>query len=258
MDERLRDHVESALGHRFRDPALLERALTHASLAAERAESNERMEFLGDAVLGLVVCESVYTRYPRLLEGEMTKIKSLVVSRHCCARVAKDLGLDAALATGKGMQAAGEVPMSLAAAAIESVIAAVYLDGGFEAAGRLIRRWFDPMIDEAASSGHQKNFKSFLQQYAQQSGNHPPAYRVLDEQGPDHAKCFKVAVEMGSRRFPACWGQAKKAAEQEAALAALRELGVLGTDGEVRLDPERTNGAPPHTESPARHAPQDV
>jgi ribonuclease-3 len=211
------------------DEALLERALTHASLTEERSESNERMEFLGDAVLGLIVCESVYERYPKMLEGDMTKIKSLVVSRQVCADLAKSLGLDKALSMGKGMTSPGvtEIPMSLAAASVESVVAAMYLDGGYAPVKALLKSKLDPQIDAAALSRHQQNYKSFLQQHAQQHRLATPQYRVLDEQGPDHAKCFKIAVEIGDQRFTPSWGQAKKRAEQEAALNALRELGVL-------------------------------
>ena len=123
MDAAVRAAVESALGYTFGDECLLSRALTHASLTDERCDSNERMEFLGDAVLGLIVCESVYARYPKMLEGEMTKIKSLVVSRQSCADLAKELGLDKCLSMGKGMTAVGtsEIPLSLSAAVLESV-----------------------------------------------------------------------------------------------------------------------------------------
>lgn len=232
MDPSVRASVQAALGYTFNDEALLERALTHASLTADRSDSNERMEFLGDAVLGLIVCESVYQSYPKMLEGEMTKIKSLAVSRQTCADLAKELGLDRALSMGKGMQTAGasgaaEIPMSLAAASLESIVAAMYLDGGYEPVRAFIKRKLDHLIGEAATSRHQQNFKSFLQQHAQQCRWPTPIYRVLDEQGPDHAKCFKIGVEIGDRRFTPCWGQAKKRAEQDAALNALRELGVL-------------------------------
>ena len=229
MDATVRASVEASLGYTFVDEALLERALTHASLTDERSDSNERMEFLGDAVLGLIVCESVYERYPKMLEGDMTKIKSLVVSRQVCADLAKSLGLDKALSMGKGMTSPGvlEIPMSLAAASVESVVAAMYLDGGYAPVKALLKSKLDPQIDAAALSRHQQNFKSFLQQHAQQNRLATPQYRVLDEQGPDHAKCFKIAVEIGDQRFTPSWGQAKKRAEQEAALNALRELGVL-------------------------------
>jgi ribonuclease-3 len=211
--------------------------LTHASVATNRLESNERLEFLGDSVLGLVVSERIYHRYPALLEGEMTKIKSTAVSRQTCALIARSLGLDEMLLTGKGMQGPDAMPQSLAAAVFESVIAAVYLDGGYEAAERFIGPLIDPVIERAANSGHQENFKSVLQQHAQQSSQPTPAYRILDEKGPDHAKCFKVCVEMGARRFTPAWGQSKKQAEQTAAMHALTELGLLThtADGHVQV-----------------------
>lgn len=238
MDDATRVAAEAALQHTFKDPGLLRCALTHASLAEIRTESNERMEFLGDAVLGLIVCESLYTRFPNLLEGEMTKIKSLVVSRQTCADIARALGLPGMLALGKGMQSGDDIPQSLAAASLESVVAAIYLDGGYEAAAAFLRRQFDPAIDEAAASRHQQNYKSFLQQHAQQNRLPTPIYRVLDEQGPDHSKCFKVGIEMGDRRFTPCWGQTKKKAEQDAALSALRELNAFETGS------SDANGAP--------------
>ncbi len=229
--------VEARIGHTFKDPGLLVRALTHASVAEQRVDSNERMEFLGDSVLGLIVSERIYHRYPDLLEGEMTKIKSTAVSRQTCAQIARNLGLQEFLVLGKGMQGSDGVPQSLAAAVLESIMAAVYLDGGYGAAERFIGPLVDPLIERAFASGHQENFKSVLQQHAQQTDQDPPMYRVLDEKGPDHAKCFKVAAEMSGRRFAACWGQSKKQAEQMAALAALEELGLIERtgDGHVRV-----------------------
>jgi len=138
---------------------------------------------------------------------------------------------------GKGMQRSEAMPPSLAAAVFESLIAALYLDGGYAAAEKFIGPLLDPLISRAAASGHQENFKSVLQQHAQQSDMESPAYRVLDEKGPDHAKCFKICVEMGTRRFEASWGQSKKQAEQAAALNALTELGLVQKmeDGYLRI-----------------------
>lgn len=221
------DHVQTIIGHRFADPGLLVRALTHASVAGSRQESNERMEFLGDSVLGLVCCEMIFSMYPSLLEGEMTKIKSTVVSRQTCAVIARELGLHKHLLLGKGMQTQRELPQSLAAAAVESVVAALYLDGGLSAARAFLEPQLEPMIRRAAASGHQENFKSVLQQHSQQTFGESPVYVVLDEKGPDHAKCFEIAVEIAGRRYPACWGASKKQAEQQAALNALNELGLM-------------------------------
>lgn len=239
MDDSTRASVEALLGHNFKDPALLELALRHASTADTPLSSNERLEFLGDAVLGMVVCEMVFRRYPALREGDMTKIKSHAVSREMCAVLARQIGLEQFLVLGKGMQSGAAMPASLAAASLEAVIGAVYLDAGFEKAAEFIRPLVTPVVEKAAQSGHQQNFKSVLQQHAQQALNSTPAYRTLDEQGPDHSKCFKICVEISGRRFEGCWGQTKKKAEQEAALAALKELGVVqeGPEGELRIVP---------------------
>lgn len=230
MDPSVRDEVEKIVGRRFADPLLLSLALTHASVTEDRLNSNERLEFLGDSVLGLIACERVFRRFPDMLEGDMTKIKSMIVSRATCATISRTTGLHTLLLLGKGMRNGGDPPSSLAAAVLESVIAAVYLDGGLEAARAFLEPHLDPLIEEAALSGHQQNFKSVLQQYAQQNLSTTPLYRVLDEQGPDHAKCFKIGVEIGGRQFTSCWGQSKKRAEQMAALNALRELDLIESD----------------------------
>jgi ribonuclease III len=236
----MHEHIQRAqevLGHEFADPALLELALTHSSTTENGLRSNERLEFLGDAVLGLIVCSLIYRTFPGYREGEMTKIKSLVVSRDTCAHIARDLGVEGMLILGKGMQKNGALPPSLSACAFESLIGALFLDGGYGAADRFVGPLVGPLIERAAASGHQQNFKSVLQQHAQRAFGGAPAYRVLDEQGPDHAKCFKVRVELGARCFEACWGSTKKRAEQEAALAALRELGLvaISESGELRV-----------------------
>lgn len=234
IDPQVRLAAEAAVGHAFRDAALLEQALTHASLADARARSNERLEFLGDAVLGMVVCEHLHERYPDLLEGELTKVKSLLVSRRMCAEYAVSAGLLPLLAVGKGMvPGSGSLPPSVAAAVFEAMVAAVHLDGGVDAARAFIMRHVGPHVEVAARHGHQMNFKSVLQQVLQQSGMGSPVYAVMDEKGPDHAKCFEICVEMGVHRFPTCWGSTKKAAEQGAALAALRDMGVVTGEGDA-------------------------
>ena len=229
--------AERAIGYTFRDTGLLIRALTHASVADARVESNERLEFLGDSVLGLVTSERIFTLFPNLLEGEMTKIKSTAVSRRTCAEIAESMGLLDLLLLGKGMRGGSPLPRSLSAAALEAIIAAIYLDGGLDAARTFLTPRLDPCIQKAARLGHQENFKSVLQQHAQQNLGSTPHYRVLDEQGPDHAKSFKIAVEIDGYQYPAKWAQSKKRAEQLAALEALREIGLIEptTDGEVRL-----------------------
>ena len=237
MEQEVIEQIESIVGYHFADSALLKRVFVHSSVANHRLESNERLEFLGDSVLGLIACQRIFNLYPDLLEGDMTKIKSAAVSRRTCAKIAKSLGLPKLLILGKGMQGQAALPQSLSAAVLEAIIGALYLDGGFEAAEGFLLPLLDPIIETAAESGHQQNFKSVLQQYAQQQLDRSPGYRTLDEKGPDHAKCFKVCVEIGEQQFEPVWGQSKKLAEQQAALSALVQLGlaVEDEDGEVRL-----------------------
>ena len=229
--------AERRIGYRFRDRELLARSLRHASAADDRLDSNERLEFLGDAILGVVVCTELFDRFPDLLEGELTKIKSNVVSRRVCAEIAEERGLGELLDLGKGMNGRGEMPSSLHAAVLESVIGAIYLDAGPDRARAFVLELLDPRIAHAAELGHQHNFKSVLQQVFQRKGLGAPSYLVLDERGPDHAKCFEVCVAAGERRFEGCWGPNKKQAEQQAALAALLhlELAVADGDGDIRL-----------------------
>lgn len=219
--------AEKVLGYQFTNLCLLKESLTHASIADKRVNSNERMEFLGDAVLDLVICEALFRRFPEYLEGDLTKIKSAVVSRRTCAEISNETGLIDLLQIGKGISSRDSMPSSLAAAVYESVVAAIYLDGGFEPAKEYILRTMTPKIEEIASNSHQQNYKAMLQQHAQKELGAPPCYELLDEKGPDHSKCFEVGVTVDGRRFTSAWGPNKKAAEQKAALLALEELGVL-------------------------------
>ncbi len=221
--EACQDHI----GYRFNDLDLLRLALHHASSANHRRDSNERMEFLGDAVLSLTVCDFLYNRMPEALEGDMTKIKSAVVSRRTCARVALDLHLTEGLGLGQGMDAGEHLPSSLAAGTLEAVIAAIYLDGGLEPARCFILKHMGDELERAMCSQHQFNFKSQLQQWAQREMSATPLYELLDEKGPDHAKCFEVAVTIAGRQFPSAWGPNKKEAEQKAARLALVTLGEI-------------------------------
>lgn len=205
----------------------MQEALTHASIANTRLTSNERMEFLGDAVLDLIICEALYTRFPEYMEGELTKVKSAVVSRRTCAEVSNETGLTDLLITGKGVGSGLSLPTSLAAAVYESIVAAIYLDGGFEAARSYILRTMSAKIEEIASSAHQQNYKAILQQHAQKVLDATPVYELLDEKGPDHSKCFEVCVSIDGKRYNSAWGPNKKTAEQKAALLALEELGLM-------------------------------
>lgn len=215
---------EQRIGYEFSDIALLRSALTHASGAQHRLASNERMEFLGDAILGVVVCDRLFHLYPGYLEGELTKIKSVVVSRQTCAKISESLGMQEFLILGKGMTTHPTVPPSLLANVFESLIAAIYLDGGMEPARAFVTRLVEPQIESAEAGESGENHKSALQQLAQRDHGATPSYLVLDEKGPDHSKCFKIAAQVGSMQYQAAWGRNKKEAEQRAARNALAEL----------------------------------
>ena len=223
IERRLRD-CEAALQYRFGDRELLKRCLTHASVAKTRLASNERLEFLGDAVLGVIVCEMLFHRFPEEPEGELTRIKSALVSGNTCAKISGELGLERFLLLGKGLRTRSSVPSSIVAAVFESLIAGVYLDGGFEEARRFVKRLMSAELDRITDLDHLENFKSVLQQLAQKSFNETPVYQLLDEKGPDHSKCFKISAVIGSDVFPAAWGPNKKEAEQRAASNALSKL----------------------------------
>jgi ribonuclease-3 len=231
--EDLARRIAEITGYEFTSLDLLWSAFTHASCVDHRLNSNERLEFLGDAVLAMVVCEDVFHRYPQYLEGQLTKIKSAVVSRRTCAQIARRIGLVDLLQVGKGMCGLDVLPSSLAAAVLEAIIAAIYIDSGsFETVRGFILDQFEAHIERAASSEHHRNYKSQLQQYAQQCLLATPFYEVLDEKGPDHSKCFEVCVVINGRRFAGAWGPSKKDAEQKSAKLALEELGVLGAEPE--------------------------
>jgi ribonuclease-3 len=239
----LRQRAEQILGYTFANPDLLKEALTHASVADNRLNSNERMEFLGDAVLDLIICESLYKRFPEYQEGELTKIKSAVVSRRNCGEVSNETGLIDLLIIGKGISNRDTMPNSLAAAVYESIVAAIYLDGGFEVARQYILRTMTAKIESIASNTHLHNYKAVLQQHAQKSMGAAPVYDLLDEKGPDHSKCFEVCVRIDGRRFSSAWGPNKKMAEQKAALLALEELGVFDAGEVVQAIDEITEQA---------------
>lgn len=221
---------EARIGYVFKNKPLLYAALTHASGAETRLASNERLEFLGDAILGAVVCEMLYHRYPDYLEGDLTKIKSVVVSRKTCTKISKELGIQEWLILGKGMTTSPQIPPSLLSDVFESLVAGVYLDGGDVAVRRFIKRHVGPEIALAANGESGNNYKSLLQQLAQREHGTTPTYQLLDEKGPDHSKCFMIAAQIGGCRYPAAWGTNKKEAEQRAARNALSELAGTLTD----------------------------
>ena len=227
MDKETLRQIEQTIGYEFSDKKLLAKAFTHSSAVDNRILSNERLEFLGDSVLAVVICQTLFERFPNYLEGDLTKIKSMIVSRGTCAKVSRRLGLQKYLKVGKGMVSSRALSGSLAAGVLETAIGAIYIDGGFEAAHSFILRVFGSLIDKADAQQAQGNFKSLLQQHAQEKFNVTPVYMLLDEKGPDHNKCFELGVVVDDQHFTSAWGTNKKEAEQKAAFNALVELGVL-------------------------------
>lgn len=217
---------QNRLGYQFTDLSLLYEALTHSSGAATRLKSNERLEFLGDSVLGFVVCELLFSTNPEWLEGELTKIKSIVVSRKSCAEFAEDLDIVEFLIVGKGVTANGEVPRSLLANAFESILAAIYLDSDLATVREFLLPLVTPLIQDAVDGESQVNFKSALQQLAQKDFGVSPSYKVVAQKGPDHKKSFLVSAQIGKRSFSPAWGKNKKEAEQGAAANALEEFAI--------------------------------
>jgi len=215
---------QEAIGYRFQRPELLRAALTHTSGANTRAASNERLEFLGDSVLGLVTCKLLFKRFPDYDEGDLTKVKSVVVSRKTCAIFSRSLGLGGFMFLGKGVGAFGEIPSNMHADVFEALVAAIFLDGGWEEAKHFILRFIEPVVERVAEESVGSNSKSHFQHVIQRQWGGTPRYLVLDEQGPDHDKCFKMAAEVEGHRFPAAWGRTKKEAEAKAALNALAEI----------------------------------
>jgi ribonuclease III len=215
---------ERAIGYQFQNPAFLRSALTHASGADHRLGSNERLEFLGDAILGAVVCELLFLKFPEYLEGDLTRVKSVVVSRRTCAKISQKLGFDAFLILGKGMGSHEQTPSSVLADVFESVLGAIFLDGGMEAAKKFIIQHIEPEIDATVDGQDGMNYKSHLQQMAQRQFGATPTYLLLDEKGPDHLKCFKISAQIGRQRYAPAWGRNKKDAEQRAAMNALSQL----------------------------------
>ena len=218
---------ERVLGYTFNAPETLVRALTHSSSRTAFSGSNERLEFLGDAILGAVVSLYLYAHHPEFQEGRMTKVKSQVVSRRSLALKARDIGLAPHLVVGRMFPNPKSITNSILSNALEAIIAAVFVDGGLDAAYEFVIRHFEDAIATASDEPGQRDFKSWLGQWAQQNHMENPGYVVLSTAGPDHTKTFEMSVTLGKRRFFPAWGRSKKEAEQRAARAALRELGLL-------------------------------
>ncbi len=221
--------LEARLGRRFANPALLLQALTHKSYSNENREEgaahNERLEFLGDTVLDFVISDMLMDICPDSPEGELSKLRSVLVSEVNLSKVARNLGIGGYLRLGRGEeQTGGRDKNSLLANALEAVIAALYLDGGIEAAAGFVRRQFELDAREMVDSGRTFDSKTELQEYCQGAFGELPVYAVIAESGPDHLKLFEVEISAGGRPLARGTGRSKKEAEQSAARLALDGL----------------------------------
>lgn len=218
--------LEEKLGYTFRDSSLLENALTHSSCANEsrgKLHSNERLEFLGDSILGMVVAEHLYRNHPDLPEGELTRTRAALVCEESLVEVAKELGLGDYLKLGKGEEAGGgRNRPSIRADAVEAVLAAVYLDGGIGSARKIIQKYI--LTREVSSLSGIRDYKTALQELVQRESGQVLKYRLTGESGPDHDKRFFVEVDLNGTPVGNGEGHSKKEAEQMAAKAAIQKL----------------------------------
>lgn len=213
------DECQEKLGYRFKTIRYLFTALMHSSFAPTHQDSNERLEFLGDAVLGLVIANMLYNHFPNEAEGPLSVMRSAIVSRKSCCRVAREIGIDHFLFIARGIHF---IPDSMIANLMEAVIGAVFLDAGYDAVCPLIERWFQSEVELFLETDLMDNHKAVLQALVR---NEFPCqlveYLLVDEKGPQHLRCFEIQVKIGERLFPAAWGNSKKEAEQHAAENAI-------------------------------------
>jgi ribonuclease-3 len=220
--------LQQELRYEFKDIDILSQALRHSSFVNENPElniqDNERLEFLGDAVLNLVVGHILMKRYPELNEGDLSKIRAGLVNESQLASIAQHMDLGSYIQLGKGeIQTKGWEKKSILANAFEAVIAAIYLDGGFDAIFKIIDEGFSPFLDTVVTSPANQDYKSRVQELVQMKRQEMPVYTVVRENGPDHNKTFRVRLEVGEMQAEGA-GKSKKAAEQDAAKKGLELL----------------------------------
>lgn len=213
--------LQERIGYTFRQPALLTLAMTHRSAVARSGENNEKLEFLGDAVLGLVVSDVLMHRFPHANEGELSKLRAALVNARVLAGKANEIDLGSCLRLGKGEEkSGGRKKESILAAAYEALLGAVYLDGGFDAARVIVAGQFGPGIEISAHE-RLEDYKTRLQEITQRRFRETPSYTLVRSTGPDHDKAFVSEIRIGGKLLGRGEGKSKKAAEQEAALQAL-------------------------------------
>lgn len=225
------EKLEQKIGYQFHDRALLKTALTHSSYANEardrHTQCNERLEFLGDSVLGLVTSDYIFKLYTDIPEGELTKLRASVVCEQALHEVAVSLGLSAFLLLGRGEEAGGgrERP-SILADAVEAIIGAMYMDGGLAAAQPFVLSFIKPAVAAAQNHHSFNDYKTMLQEIVQKNREEVLSYRVASQSGPDHDKTFVMEVLLNSNVIAQGHGHSKKEAEQEAAHEALKLMGI--------------------------------
>ncbi|MDR1929151.1 MAG: ribonuclease III [Treponema sp.] len=211
---------------RFKSPELLNLSLTHRSASNESGlANNERLEFLGDAILGAVSSSLLYSKFPGKNEGELAKIKAVVVSEEILSGLALELRIDKLLILGKGEElSGGRTKKAILADALEALIGALYLDSGFKAAGDFIRPLMEKEIEKALNEHSARDYKSLLQELTQRLYRNYPVYRLVKRSGPEHERLFWIELTVNGKNYGPCTGRSKKAAEQEAAKLACGEL----------------------------------
>jgi len=234
------DDLREALGDPDLDAELLDRALTHRSFAYENGglPTNERLEFLGDSVLGVVVTDTLFRVHPDLSEGRLAKLRAAVVNARALAEVARTIGLGEHIKLGRGEESTGgRDKSSILSDTVEAVIGAVYLSGGFEAASGVVHLLFDPLMQTAAGLGAGLDWKTSLQELSAEHSLGVPEY-VIEDDGPDHEKTFTAQVKVGDELYGHGTGRSKKEAEQQAAETAYRAIAERhGDDGPVAVAP---------------------
>ena len=223
--KKLKD-CQQTLGYSFKNTKLLENALTHTSFKTPYNPSNERLEFLGDAILGMVISEYLFKKFPSYSEGKLTKIKSVVVSSVTLAKIGTEMELKRHVSVGKGLTTGSSLPKSLIANVFEAIIAAIYIDGGLKAVFDFILKHLDNEIDIVCNNKHEKNYKSILQHFCQKEQGHIPKYKIIKQSGPDHKKTFEVVTLINNVEYCTGLGNNRKNAEQIAARKTLESLAV--------------------------------
>ena len=224
------NNLEQSIGYKFKNAELLQTALTHSSYANENRSlgiaCNERLEFLGDSVLGMTVADYLYGNYPNMPEGDMTKLRAELVCEQSLFEVAKKLDLGSFMLLGKGEEnSRGRTRPSILADAVEAVLAAIYLDGGKKNSDKYVNKFILTALDSVEKSGS-SDFKTALQELVQRKSGNQLSYTIVDESGPDHCKQFESEVLLNGERIGSGRGRSKKEAEQEAAKNALKDISL--------------------------------